>query len=194
MKKPWLIVFNALTLSAWALFLLHALWHGLRFDTQGLVLLSIAQGLAIFEILNSILGLAGANWRLTTMQVSSRLLIVGLLHWLPMDLLAERGHSSGFAVVTIAWSITEIIRALYYLTDVLRMEVRTISWCRYTFFIVLYPIGVLGEFMVMYSFWEWRHFAFNGINIGLLIIALSYFIYFPKLYRHMFAQRRKKLC
>ncbi len=193
MKKAWLVGFNVATLLAWTLFFLHALLHGLAFDEQSLLLLSIAQGLAIFEILNAVLGIAGANWLLTTLQVFSRLLVLFLLNWIPADLMTELNYYSGFAVVGVAWSITEIVRALYYLTEIFGKSIYPITWMRYTFFIVLYPLGVSGEFMVMYSFWDWREFDPNLINIGLLVVALSYFIYFPKLYMHMFKQRKHKL-
>ena len=83
MKRNWLIAYNVITLLAWALFFGYALFHGLAFDEEGLILLSVAQGLAVFEIMNAVLGLAGANWLLTAMQVFSRLLIVFLLNWIP---------------------------------------------------------------------------------------------------------------
>jgi hypothetical protein len=54
-------------------------------------------------------------------------------------------------------------------------------------------MGVTGEFLVMFMFWEWRMFAFDLANIVLAVIGLSYFIFFPKLYMHMFKQRKKKL-
>ena len=193
MKKVWLVLFNIITLLTWILFLIHGSMQGLAFDAQSMLLLNIAQGLAVFEILNSILGLAGANWMLTTMQVSSRLLVLALLNWVSEDILIEQGYYSGFSVVSIAWSVTEIIRALYYLSGLFDKEISAISWSRYTFFILLYPMGVIGEFMVMFTFIEYRHFEFNFINIGLGCVALSYFVFFPKLYRHMFSQRRKKI-
>lgn len=193
MKRIWLIGFNIITLIAWLLYLIHAALHGLEFDQQSLILLSIAQGLAIFEIMNAIIGIAGANWLLTAAQVFSRLLIVFIINWIPSEVLTERGILSGFAIVTIAWSVTEIVRALYYLTDLYKKEIQAITFSRYTFFIFLYPLGVTGEFLVMYSFWEWRAFELNIINLALAGVALSYFVFFPKLYGHMWKQRKKKL-
>ncbi|MCF8278717.1 MAG: protein tyrosine phosphatase-like domain-containing protein [Flavobacteriales bacterium] len=193
MKRIWLIGFNIITLIAWLLYLIHAALHGLEFNQQSLILLSIAQGLAVFEIMNAIIGIAGANWLLTAAQVFSRLLIVFIINWIPAEVLTERGILSGFAIVTIAWSVTEIVRALYYLTDLYKKEIPAITFSRYTFFIFLYPLGVTGEFLVMYSFWEWRAFELNIINLALAGVALSYFVFFPKLYGHMWKQRKKKL-
>ncbi len=196
MKKAWLISFNVITLIAWALYLMHASIHGLAFDQQSLMLLAIAQGLAIFEIMNAVIGIAGANWLLTTMQVFSRFLVVGLLFWVPAERWVEIStHSiiTGFMLISIAWSITEIVRALYYLTEINKKPVGAVTFSRYTFFIGLYPIGVLGEFMIMFTFWEYNQFELNVINLALVAIALSYFVFFPKLYMHMWKQRKKKL-
>lgn len=193
MKKTWLSLFNLVTLVAWSLFFAHTLVHGLTFDAQSLMMLNVAQGLAVFEVLNAILGIAGANWLLTGAQVFSRLLIVLLLNWIPGTHLEELGLGSGFAVVTVAWSVTEIVRALFYLSELSNRPSKMVTFSRYTFFIVLYPIGVLGEFMVMFSFWKWRQFEPNLLNLFLLGVALSYFVFFPKLYGHMWKQRKKKL-
>ena len=65
MKRTWLISFNVTTLVAWACYFIYTLIHGLNFNEQSLLLLAFAQGLAIFEIMNSVIGIAGANWLLT---------------------------------------------------------------------------------------------------------------------------------
>jgi len=173
-------------------FFLHTLLNGFTINTESLFLLNIAQSLALFEILNAILGIAGANWALTAIQVCSRLLLLGLLNWIPEELLIRIGHYSGFSVVAVAWSVTEIVRALYYLNSLFGKEIKAISWSRYTFFILLYPMGVIGEFTIMFTFLEWRQFELNTINTGVAVVAVSYFLFFPKLYGHMCKQRKKK--
>lgn len=193
MKKTWLIAFNSITLLAWVAFFISAFGNGFEINRLQLVLLTIAQGLAVFEILNAVLKLAGTNWLLTTLQVFSRFLIVALLWWMPLQTTLELALSSGFAVIAVAWSITEIVRAVFYLSELTGNHFRAITFARYTFFIWLYPLGVTGEFMVMFSFWEWRQFSLDIINIALAAIALSYVVFFPKLYGHMWKQRKKKL-
>lgn len=196
MKKFWLISFNVVTLLAWAFFFFHAALHGFAFNEQCRLLLAIAQGLAIFEIMNAVIGIAGANWLLTTMQVFSRFLVVALLFWIPAERwieLSEHSLITGFLLITIAWSVTEIVRALFYLTELTKKPIGAVTFSRYTFFIFLYPIGVLGEFLIIFTFWEYRQFEINVINLALAAIALSYFVFFPKLYMHMWKQRKKKL-
>ncbi|MFT4545923.1 MAG: very-long-chain (3R)-3-hydroxyacyl-CoA dehydratase [Bacteroidia bacterium] len=196
MKKSWLIGFNVVTLLAWAIFLIHSLSNGLNFTPTGLILLAIAQGLAAFEILNAVLKIAGANWLLTTLQVLSRFMVVALFFWIPEERWIEISTYStltGFMLIAIAWSTTEIVRVLYYLTEIGKKPIKAVTFSRYTFFIFLYPIGVLGEFLAMFTFWEHRQFEVNVINCALALIALSYFVFFPKLYFHMWKQRKKKL-
>ena len=196
MKKAWLIAFNLITLIIWSLFFAHAIKNGFSYTKEGAVLLAVAQGLAIFEILNAVLKIAGANWVLTTLQVFSRFLIVALFFWIPAWRWIEISHYTivhGFMFVSVAWSITEMIRALYYLTEILNKPIGAITYSRYTFFILLYPLGVLGEFMVMFCLWEFSQFEISFINVALLAVALSYFVLFPKLFGHMLKQRKKKL-
>lgn len=196
MKKAWLIGFNLITLVAWMVFFGYALSNGLQVTKESLYLLAFAQGLAVFEIMNAVLGIAGANWLLTTMQVFSRFLIAALLLIIPFETILEIDATlpiTGFFLISIAWSITEIVRALFYLTDLTNTPVYAVTFSRYTFFIFLYPMGVSGEFLVMYDFWKWRDFQFDVFNLALAGIALSYFVFFPKLYVHMWKQRKKKL-
>ena len=73
----------------------------------------------------------------------------------------------GMAMLLIAWSITEIIRYSYYLCALIGSIPYVLQWCRsdhrplldsndeysshcrYTFFIVLYPIGVTVSMIMM---------------------------------------------
>lgn len=193
MKRTWLLFFNAITLLAWTAFLAITLMNGMAFTEEGLWLLNVAQGLAIFEILNSILGIAGSNWLLTSLQVGSRLLVLVLLNLIPESMLQELAPFSGFAIIALAWSITEIVRALFYLSELVGQSFQTIVFLRYSLFLILYPLGVTGEFIVMYRFVQSRGMELDVITIALAAVALSYLVFFPKLFGHMLKQRKKKL-
>lgn len=193
MKRNWLIGFNALTLLAWLAFIGIALADGGQLTSRGSIVLLVAQGLAVFEILNSVLGIAGSNWMLTTLQVSSRLLVMGILVLMGRVCPCSGVENWGYPLIAIAWSLTEVVRALHYLASLFNKEWTLVNWLRYSLFIVLYPVGVTGEFLILYGFWKWRGGDFDLIAAILAIIALSYFIFFPKLFGHMLAQRRKKL-
>ena len=49
-----------------------------------------------------------------------------------------------------AWTVTEMIRYLFYTLNLLEVNVALITWLRYTLFIGLYPIGVTGELLCYY--------------------------------------------
>jgi very-long-chain (3R)-3-hydroxyacyl-CoA dehydratase len=193
MKRNWLIGFNAVTLLAWLVFIAVAMADGGQLTARGSIVLLVAQGLAVFEILNAVLGIAGANWLLTTLQVSSRLLVMGILVLMGRTCPCSGFESWGYPLITAAWSITEVVRALHYLAGLFNKEWKVVNWLRYSLFTVLYPLGVTGEFLIMYGFWKWRGGTFDLTTAILAIIALSYLIFFPKLFGHMLAQRKKKL-
>ena len=53
--------------------------------------------------------------------------------------------------MTLAWSITEVIRYAYYAFNVAGYEPYPLLWLRYTTFYVLYPIGAGSEAFLMFS-------------------------------------------
>jgi very-long-chain (3R)-3-hydroxyacyl-CoA dehydratase len=192
-KRSWLILFNGFTLVAWLVFLVVAASGGFELNTGAAMVLAVAQGLAIFEVMNAILGIAGSNFLLTGLQVASRLLVMALLVMMAPDCPCDGFEKYGYPLIVLAWTVTEVIRALNYLSDLLGLGLKAIGWLRYSLFIVLYPLGVTGEFLIIYGYWKWRGEHIDLIALTLAAIAFSYVIFFPKLYGHMLAQRRKKL-
>lgn len=115
-------------------------------------------------------------------------------------------YSPGLPLALLAWSITEIIRYGYYALNLINLVPSILIWLRYTTFIALYPIGVTGELLCFYAaqFYArdnhiWSIALPNASNFTfsyyyfLWIIMLMYIPLFPKLYLHMFAQRKKVL-
>lgn len=192
-KRNWLIIFNGVTLVAWLVFLVVAALGGFRLGMGAAIALAVAQGLAVFEVMNTVLRIAGSNFLLTGLQVASRLLVMALLVIMAPDCPCDGSEQYGYPLILLAWTLTEVVRALNYLSDLLNLGLKMVAWLRYSMFIVLYPLGVTGEFLIMYGFWKWRGEHIDLIALTLACIALSYVIFFPKLYGHMLAQRRKKL-
>lgn len=99
----------------------------------------------------------------TLMQVSSRLLLV----WPVVN-----GHpratapSPAYSSMLLAWSITEIIRYSYFVTN-LRGDVPSfLTWLRYNTFYVLYPVGIASEMFLIFKasevtqkMWQWMFLA-----------------------------------
>ena len=193
LKRNWLIVYNGITLLAWMVFAATVLADGMQMSVRGAIVLAVAQGLAVFEVAHAIMGIAGSNWLLTTLQVASRFLVAALIMLMTINGPTSGLETYGYPLIALAWAITEIVRALSYMADLLHRSWPVVTWLRYSLFIGLYPIGVSGEFLILYGFWQWRGGQLDLIALALAAIALSYVVFFPKLFGHMLRQRKKKL-
>ncbi|KAA0715571.1 Very-long-chain (3R)-3-hydroxyacyl-CoA dehydratase 2 [Triplophysa tibetana] len=105
-----------------------------------------------------------------------------------------------------AWTITEIIRYSFYTFSLLNHLPYLIKWARYTFFFVLYPMGVAGELLTIYAALPYvqktglysitlpnkYNFSFD-YHTFLILVMISYIPLFPQLYFHMMRQRKKVL-
>ncbi|XP_075264035.1 very-long-chain (3R)-3-hydroxyacyl-CoA dehydratase hpo-8-like [Convolutriloba macropyga] len=109
--------------------------------------LKIFQTLAFLEVVHALLGLVKSNAVQTLGQVFSRNYIV----WLIVEQVPSAKSSPGIPLLLFAWSITEVVRYSFYALQVMGKGVYLITWLRYTMFIVLYPMGVLGEMWTVYS-------------------------------------------
>jgi len=164
--------------------------------------LYIFQTLALLEFVNAALGFVKSNAILTLFQVLSRVFLV----WGVAYSVEEVRHTIGIVITLCAWSLVEIIRYLFYACNLVGYVPYWLSWCRYTLFIVLYPLGVTGELLSAYSALKYvkasqmysvplpnrANISFN-YYYALILIMLTYVPIFPQLYMHMFAQRKKVL-
>ncbi|EFN63345.1 Protein-tyrosine phosphatase-like member B [Camponotus floridanus] len=165
----------------------------------------IFQNAAVLEILHAATGLVPSNVIITTFQVFSRVMVVvGVILATPYKYAAA---SPGLPLALLAWSITEIIRYFYYFAHLVNFVPHILVWLRYTMFIILYPIGVTGELLCFYAAVQYSNanpdswsyvlpnkwnFTFSYLYI-LITVMLAYIPLFPRLYMHMFVQRRKIL-
>lgn len=175
------------------------LWYNVKLP------LTIFQNAAILEVIHAMMGLVSSNPALTFVQVASRVIVVCCtLLATPVNYSAS---SIGFPIALLAWSITEIIRYLYYFMNLNQFVPHFLTWLRYSSFIILYPIGITGELICLYAASRYAlsapeaysytfpnswNFTFSFYYF-LMIVMLTYIPGFPQLYLHMFAQRRKIL-
>lgn len=160
------------------------------------------------------------------LQVFSRLALVGVVEH-AAD--AATGGGSAvvgtvwFAMMTIAWGITEVTRYSFYGLSLLGVSGRSsavmqlITWMRYSLFTVLYPLGVSGELGVLFkaipSLLAGGYLGCANASAvlayiirplvatanrwlpagGYLLLVAMYVGGFPGLYLYMFAQRKKVL-
>eukprot|EP00112_Aurelia_sp_Birch-Aquarium-sp1_P015875 Seg3552.2 transcript_id=Seg3552.2/GoldUCD/mRNA.D3Y31 product=Very-long-chain protein_id=Seg3552.2/GoldUCD/D3Y31 len=164
------------------------------------LLLKISQTAAVLEIVHCVVRLVPSSPVLTGFQVCSRLFVL----WMITDLVPVTQKSPGVVLYLICWTVTEIIRYAYYVLNIIGNVPYPLLWCRYTFFFVLYPMGVAGELMTI-----WKALPVvketgilsiqlpNVLNFSfsyyyfLIFVMICYIPIFPQLYFHMIAQRKK---
>lgn len=191
--KYYLVAYNVLAFCAWLAYLVSFAWSGFALEGNSLVLLNIAQGLAILEIAHIVFKLVKSPLASTIAQVFSRLLVLLLIDYFVYQQLQHQALQAGILVVSAAWGITELVRYSFYATQLLNNQPRLLLWMRYTFFIVLYPIGVFGEWLIIATPIFISGMVFNLYNLAMAFVLLSYVYYFPVLYKYMWKQRKAKL-
>lgn len=171
--------------------------------TPSFNLILIFQTAAILEIVHAALGFVGSKVAQVLPQVFSRVILTwGICFVYPEAVV----NSRSYAHMLIAWGITEVIRYNWYWTkDVFGKAPFILTWCRYTFFTLLYPLGVFGEISCILILASQHaalvtsstspYFAHVSAFYSFLISALilAYVPLFPPLYFHMFSQRKKAL-
>uniref|UniRef100_H3C5L9 Very-long-chain (3R)-3-hydroxyacyl-CoA dehydratase n=1 Tax=Tetraodon nigroviridis TaxID=99883 RepID=H3C5L9_TETNG len=157
---------------------------------------------ALLEILHCAVGIVPSSVVLTGFQVLSRV----FLTWAITHSVREVQSEDSVLLFVTAWTVTEIIRYSFYTFSLLNHLPYLIKWARYTFFIVLYPMGVTGELLTIYAALPYvqktglysvtlpnkYNFSFD-YHTFLIVVMISYIPLFPQLYFHMIRQRKKVL-
>ncbi len=193
MLTAYLIAYNLSLFLAWAIFFIWQITHGFVIDKISITILNVAQVAALLEILHAKKGWVKSPVFTTALQISSRVFVLFWLNVIPEAQQIKLFGISGITIVSVAWSITEIVRYSYYAISLLNKEIKLLTFLRYTLFIVLYPLGITGEAMIMLSVLKWNSYDFSIVNFVVAVVMLSYLPFFPKLYSYMWQQRKKKL-
>ena len=209
--KYYLAAYNLVAFIFWALYLLDFLIVGFQITEPGLLLLNIAQGLALLEILHTLFKWVKSPVTSTIAQVASRILVLLLIDKYTLYLTAKGslqifsviGFSvgpaadhifyAGFIVVSLTWSITELVRYSFYFLSLFNLQPKILLWMRYTFFIGLYPFGVTGEWLIFIAPLCTLRFIFDFYTAFVAFLAIAYIYYFPVLYKYMWKQRKARM-
>lgn len=200
LKTPYLIAYNVSMFIGWTLFIFsfssqYLLTKNINLTYEkSFQYLKIFQYGAVLEIIHIILKLVKSPLMTTIIQVMSRIIIVYILSNVKSSV------SIGYILLSFAWGVTEMIRYTYYYLSLIQKNYNTkfeipypLIWSRYSFFIVLYPIGVSGELITLWkSTIELKNYSFLNINIA-YIIYFSFVLYVPGLfvlYTYMLRQRK----
>ncbi|CAM9376949.1 unnamed protein product [Discosporangium mesarthrocarpum] len=180
--------------------------------------LALVGGQGVNQAVNSTLRMVQTMQLLATVEFVH--VFLGLVKSNPVNLLMQTGGRdlALFAVITaipetrdspwvlltfVAWGLSELIRFPYYSLTLVGQCPPFLHWLRYTAFIVLYPMGFMGELGA------WLvgipHMKASGLytipglpggaEIWILYAYLLFAFVFgaPKLYLHMLKQRAKQL-
>uniref|UniRef100_A0A671X329 Very-long-chain (3R)-3-hydroxyacyl-CoA dehydratase n=1 Tax=Sparus aurata TaxID=8175 RepID=A0A671X329_SPAAU len=189
LATAYLVIYNVVMTAGWLViavglvraYLARGSYHGLYY--------SIEKPLKFFQ--------TGA-----ILEVLSRV----FLTWAVTHSVREVQSEDSVLLFVTAWTVTEIIRYSFYTFSLLNHLPYLIKWARYTFFIVLYPMGVTGELLTIYAALPYvqktglysvtlpnkYNFSFDYYTF-LILIMISYIPLFPQLYFHMIRQRKKVL-
>lgn len=152
----------------------------------------IIQSCAAIEIFNSALGIVRSPLTTTVAQVTSRLVVVlGIFSLLPET---PAARSYAYISLLLAWSITEVIRYLFYFYSLSAKEgpSKLLVLLRYNLFWLLYPIGVGSELYIIFSALPIAASKYSEQYRYFLIVCMFLYIPgFPTLFLHMVTQRAK---
>ncbi|ELP94451.1 protein PHS1, putative [Entamoeba invadens IP1] len=197
--KMYLVGYNLSMVIGWSYILLTYILTALstKFSPQEMypqvhIALQIFQYGAVLEIFHTLFGLVRSPLFTTITQVFSRVILVAVLEYIP------ESRGLGFLLLGCAWSVTEVIRYSFYSFKLFDLPVPyPLLWCRYSFFIVLYPMGVSGEVITLFlSLPFFKTVMFFGLFPMSYIIWALILYYIPglyMLYTYMLSQRKKEL-
>lgn len=193
MLKTYLRAYNLVLAIGWAVFLIYQIMHGFKIDTFSLWLLNICQVAALLEVLHAVLKWVRTPVFTTLIQVASRVFVLFWINRVPAEAQIEVAGLNGIMMVSVAWGITEVVRYSFYLLGLMGKEWYPLTFMRYSFFLVLYPLGVTGEWFIVLSQARLDNWELTLVNILLYVVLASYIPFFPQLFGHMLKQRKQKL-
>jgi very-long-chain (3R)-3-hydroxyacyl-CoA dehydratase len=208
LRDAYLGAYNGVQFVAWGLVLVHAVQALLQ---QGVGLggvfratkvdVSIAQALTVLETLHSLVGLVRSPVSANLMQFAGR------SHCLLATTLLPQLHGTvASALLVLTWSVSDVVRYAWAFSGCVFIKPpRLLTYLRYTLFMVLYPLGAMAEWALLYAALPAARDGFGKVllpntwNFGfdyhtfLLIVLACYGPLFLQLYSHMLRQRGKKL-
>lgn len=149
----YLIIYNTLSAFAWGVLLFNlgksffiddAEDYEILFSKTGLYL-AYLQTVALLEVLHAAFGWVRSGVISNVIQIASRLFVV----WVA-GVFGGSGKHWAYGMMSVAWALSDLTRYAYYLTQLTKISVPVLKWARYNFFLVLYPVGTLGEAILIF--------------------------------------------
>lgn len=199
-KHAYLLLYNVTLLCGWLTYFIVFAVQSLTtrsiehtFD-KCVTLLQVVQYVPVVEVVHSVLKIINAPVVTTFIQVFSRVMVVAVL-----SAFKHSAVSIGYVMISVAWSIAETVRYVYYVVNVVDKGKMWywLVWCRYSLFIVLYPVGVSGELITLWRSMEElkKVNVMNGVRLSdcVMVVIVGYVPGLVMLYLHLLKQRGKVL-
>lgn len=165
--------------------------------------IKFCQLLQYLEVMHPIFGYTRGGALVPFLQVTGRSFVLFIM----IDYEERMQTKPVVFYLFYVWSLIEIVRYPYYLSQLLKFEFKLLTWLRYTIWIPLYPLGVLCEFIIILRnipyFSETNRFSMELPNKWNFTFHMPTFLYIyllllilPGIYfmmTHMSAVRSKKL-
>ena len=198
-RSIYLILYNLCQFLLWTLFFVKVSLAGINSKSiqdiydETHIILEYCQYGAYLELIHSLARLVKSNLFATAIKILGRIEIVVILNCF------KRSISIGYIYLSFAWSLNEIIRYSYYILCLIKIDFNSMkipyihTWCRYSFFIVLDPMGIAGEMITLLNARKvWVKYRFGSNFTVEVLIYPIYALYIPGLifsYSYLFKQR-----
>lgn len=207
MVRGYLVVYNCLMTYAWSSLLYHLLVACYKTVMSGkynyrLVHKMFASHLTqlemvtVLEVFHAGLSLTPSHPCPSTLQFAGRMAAVGLAGIGTAELKGNDNCHLAFIVMSIAWSLADITRYLYYVQGWLlggRKVGGGLTWARYSLFLVLYPIGFVAEAFLFNALRLVKASEKNPMQYWILGYLCIFPVAFLMMYWHMLKQRSRNL-
>jgi len=140
----------------------------------------VAQTFQISDFVFAVCGCTPNNPIFSFIQILSRLVNVYIF-------MNEEVPSWLLGMIIFSWSIADTVRPLYNLVK----NNHTITWLRYSLFLICYPIGASGEVLLMQR--RLPEAAFQPYESSIRIFQVCVVLGMIYLYMFLLSQRRKNL-
>eukprot|EP00928_Gymnodinium_smaydae_P072193 TRINITY_DN555_c1_g1_i2.p2 TRINITY_DN555_c1_g1~~TRINITY_DN555_c1_g1_i2.p2 ORF type:complete len:786 (-),score=200.35 TRINITY_DN555_c1_g1_i2:78-2435(-) len=171
--SPYLLFYSIYQSIGWYRILASVLMTGRSLSTWNDLGATVTfyQNLGLMEVVHAGLGMTRSSAFMTFVQIFSRIFVVAMLNECPSYF---KANDTWIPIMLMCWSLADSTRYVYYAIGTLRdlltsargvavamkmMKVQSVEkaddpvfgfpfplvWLRYSLFIVLYPLGVLGE-------------------------------------------------
>lgn len=193
----YLTLYNAASCAAWGAILAATLADTLPggyYSTHSYLgfphklVVAVQAANAACELAHAATGLVPLPIPTLLLQFFARLVItLGVSYAVPQ---LPGNYSYAYAVLSVAWLLTELVRYAFYLAKQLGSVPRWLLWLRYLAFIVFYPMGLLSEPVVVYQTLDHVTGYYHAFLAFGMVLYVPGFVF---LYAYMWVQRRKYL-